>query len=232
MKRLIRLRPASVSATTTAPDSRWRKYVSGLALGIACWVATLAHASARTHRLTSDEMVLFKRISSSSVQQRVSITLDPILCLVARQRAADMAKRNYFSHTNPDGDGPNFLVRREGYVLPTYYDASRSGNNIESLGMGTGGAGEIFSLWLGSAAHRTHVLGEAAFYREQRSIGVGVFRSSRPPFYKYFVMLSAPPTSAPGPQVVTLTSPKGTVMAGPLPRAKASARFSGAVTLP
>ena len=232
MKRLTRLRLSSAPTSTSAPDSLWRKYMGGLALGIACWAATLAPASARTHRLSSDEMVLFKRISSSSVQQRVSITLDPILCLVARQRAADMAKRDYFSHTNPDGFGANYLVRREGYVLPTYYDASLSGNNIESLGMGIGGAGEIFSLWLGSPAHRTHVLGEGAFYREQRSIGVGVFRSSRPPFYKYFVMLSAPTTTAPGPQVVILTSPKGTLMAGPLPRTKASARFSGAVTLP
>jgi len=213
MKRITRLHPVSAGFSTIAPGSILQKCLGVIALGVLCWTATIAPATARTHRLNSDEMILFKRISSNSGQQRGSVTLDPILCLVARQRAADMARRNYFSHTNPDGQGANYLVRREGYQLPPHYDPSRSGNNIESLAMATGGAGEIFALWLGSSAHRTHVLGEAAFYREQLSVGVGVARSPRPPYYKYYVFLSAPPNGTPLPQAVTLLSPKGVNLA-------------------
>ncbi len=229
MNRLTRLRPVSAGFSTIAPGSILQKCLGAIALGVLCWTATVAPATARTHRLSSDEMILFKRISSNSGQQRGSVTLDPILCLVARQRAADMARRNYFSHTNPDGLAANYFVRREGYQLPTYYDPSNSGNNIESIAMGVVGPGEIFSLWLGSSAHRTHVLGEAAFYQEQRSIGVGVARSSRPPYYKYYVFLSAPPNATPRPQAVALLSPKGVKLASKqLRRAAGSARISGA----
>ena len=83
-----------------------------IVLGMISMVAFVAPASAQIHRLNSDEMSLFKRIAADAEQQRDAMTLDPILCIVARKHAADMAKRNYFGHTNPDGQGPNFLVRR------------------------------------------------------------------------------------------------------------------------
>lgn len=167
--------------------------VIAVAMGIASWVAIATPANAQIHRLNSDEMTLFKRLAANSRQQRDAVNLDPILCIVARKRAADMANRHYFSHTNPDGQGPNFLVRRAGFVLPSYYDRSRSGNNIESIGMNTGNPRKMVSLWLKSSGHRVHVLGELAFYQQQTSVGVGVFRSPEAPHYKYFVFLSAPP---------------------------------------
>ena len=184
-----------------------------IVLGMISLVAFVAPASAQIHRLNSDEMSLFKRIAANAEQQRDAMVLDPILCIVARKHATDMAKRNYFGHTNPDGQGPNFLVRRAGYVLPSYYDRSRAGNNIESIGMSTGSPQSVTSLWLRSNDHRPHVLGELDFYQQQSAIGVGVYRSAAPPHYRYYVFLSAPPNIALSPRSAILKDPHGVTLA-------------------
>jgi hypothetical protein len=69
-------------------------------------------------------------------QQRTSLTCNPVLAQVAMQRAEDMANRNYYAHVNPDGYGPNYLVRAAGYVLPANYSQQQTGNNVESIGAG------------------------------------------------------------------------------------------------
>jgi uncharacterized protein YkwD len=200
-------------------------------VAIALALASLAApASAQIHQLNSDEMTLFQKISSNSAQQRKKLNLDPILCIVARERGADMARRHYFSHTTPGGKGANFFVRSMGYALPSYYDLSRSGNNIESIGMSTGTSQEMVSLWLNSKPHRAHVMGEVDFYQQQTSIGVGVFRSAEAPYYKYFVFLSAPPNLSPKPRLVILKNPKGVTLASTRPLAAAWAALTGIST--
>ena len=42
------------------------------------------------------------------------LTTDPQLSAIARMRAQDMAKNNYFSHTPPDGCGARCLMERAG----------------------------------------------------------------------------------------------------------------------
>lgn len=200
-----------------------------IAMGFATSAVMIAPAAADIHRLNSDEMALFHKLSINPGQQRKSFNLDPILCIVARQRGADMARRHYFSHTTPDGKGANYLIGEAGYELPTYYDLSRSGNNIESLGMSPGTPKQMVSLWLNSGAHRDHVLGELDFFRDQISIGVGVFRSSQAPHNKYYVFLSAPPNAARNPNAVTLKSPTGVTLATTRRSAVAMAIFTGAV---
>ena len=187
----------------------------------------LASATAQIHRLNSDEMSLFKRIAANAEQQRDAMTLDPILCIVARKHAADMAKRNYFAHTNPDGQGPNFLIRRAGYILPSYYDNSRAGNNIESIGMSTGSPQSVLSPWLRSSSHRPHILGELDFYQQQSSIGIGVYRSPVAPHYRYYVFLSAPPNASLSPRPASLKSPHGATLASTRQPAVGLARLTG-----
>ena len=189
--------------------------------------AAIAPASAATHQLNRDELVLIKKISTSSAQRREPVWWDPILCKVARARAADMMKRHYFSHTSPSGKAANYLVGDAGYVLPSYYSSSRSGNNIESIGMSTGTPKEMFSSWLKSKGHRPHLLGEMEFYRQQTSIGVGVVRSPDKPHYKYYVFLSAPPNAAVSPRLITLRDPGGTTVASTRPLASAMASLLG-----
>src|SRR5690349_17362062 len=80
--------------------------------------------------LNAQEMAVFEKMQGASGQQRPSLKIDPVLSQVARARAADMARRDYFAHDNPDGQSPNYLVRKAGYELPASYPSN--GNNVES----------------------------------------------------------------------------------------------------
>lgn len=89
-----------------------------LLIGVIFGAFATAPAEARVHRLNTDELKLYKVVSSSSKQNREVMDLDPILCKVAQDRGADMDRRGYFGHTNPDGLAANFLVQRAGFELP------------------------------------------------------------------------------------------------------------------
>ena len=129
-------------------------------------------------------------------QKRETVIVDPILSEVARARARDMADRNYFSHVNPDGVGPNYLVERAGYDLPDWWGGSITANNIESIAAGYTTAQEVWNAWLGSPTHRTHLLGENAFYAEQTAAGFGYAYNANSYYKNYWVVLTAPPESA------------------------------------
>ncbi len=166
-------------------------------------------ASAAVHRLNSSEAALFKKISSDPGQQRRAIKLDPILCKVARKRATDMARNSYFGHLDLHGRGPNYLVKLAGYTLPSWYDQTRSGNNIESIVMAGSDPGVALNLWKSSTPHRVHVLGTVPFYREQDAVGVGSYTTAGSGSRTYFVFLSAPQNLAKQPPQVTLKNPAG-----------------------
>lgn len=198
---------------STSLSSLTKRRIHSFHLGIICCIAAICTAPAQVHRLNTDEMKMFQLASKNPGQKRGKMTLDPILCKTARERASDMAKRNYFSHVNPNGQGPNFLIRRAGYVLPLYYDKSRAGNNIESIAKTVGDSKAAFKDWMNSSGHKPHLLGENAFYKEQTSVGVGVFRSPKPPHYRHYVFLSAPANASKSPPLLILQDPKGKVLA-------------------
>ena len=181
-----------------------------------CLIACIAMNGALlggTFQMKSAEMKLFNLVKQDKDQQRDELSLDPILCKVARARATDMVKRNYFSHVNPDGKGANYLVEHAGYVLPDYYDHSAPANNIESIGMSTGTAAGMLASWKKSKYHRPHLMGEIAFYKAQVRVGVGICTSSKAPYNKYFVFISAPPNASLNPPFWILKSPSGKVIA-------------------
>lgn len=154
-------------------------------------------------QLNSQEQQFLSIMTNASAQGRPFIQMDPILSRVARARATDMARRGYFAHTNPDGHGPNYLVRQAGYILPAHYDQSASGNNIESCSAGDSGASAAWNYLLESAPHKKHLLAESSFYAEQTSVGVGYCYDAGSDYKHYWVILSAPPA---GP-TLTITSP-------------------------
>lgn len=126
-------------------------------------------------------------------QQRPSLTCHPILAQVARERAEDMARRHYFGHVNPDGYGPNYLVRQAGYVLPSYYDTDPEANNIESIAAGYPTAEAAWNAWMSSEGHRTHLLGLHPFFAEQIEYGVGYAYDPASPYVYYWVVITAKP---------------------------------------
>lgn len=171
---------------------------------LATVVVLLTIASAKAVDLNVQEQQIFNSLKSASGQGRPFVVLDATLCRVARQKAADMANRGYYSHTDPDGHGPNWLARQAGYSLPDYYDQSVGGNNIESVNAGRASANDAWSSWMGSSGHRQHLLGANPFYAEQTSIGIGFVDQPGSQWRYYWVVITAPPS---GPSV-TIKTPK------------------------
>ena len=124
-------------------------------------------------------------------QQRPFLNCDPILAQVARERAFDMGTRAYFSHTNPDGYGPNYLVQQAGYALPSWYGQEPDANNIESIAAGYATASAAWTGWMNSEGHRTHILGLIPFWAEQTDYGIGYAYVPGSPYGHYWVVITA-----------------------------------------
>jgi hypothetical protein len=85
---------------------------------------------------------------------------------IARSHSADMLRRNFFDHTNPDGDGPGDRIAKHHRRL-----IGEGGENVWA-GSGYGPerlAEQIVSDWMHSPGHRANILG-----REFTHLGVGV----------------------------------------------------------
>jgi len=126
-------------------------------------------------------------------QGRSIMNCDPILAQVARERALDMGNRSYFSHTNPDGFGANYLVRQAGYSLPSWYGSADDANNLESIAAGYATVADVWSGWLNSPAHRAHILAESSFWESQTNYGIGYAYVPGSPYGNYWVFITAPP---------------------------------------
>ena len=173
---------------------RW-PFIATICAFLAC-IPGLIPAQAAVS-LNSEEQKLAQLLTGASGQRRdrSKMIADERLCQVARARAMDMAKRRYFDHVNPDGNGPNYLVRQAGYPLPSHYSTSRSANNVESIGCGYSGANACWDGWMGSSGHKTHLLATSSFYTDQTAYGVGYYYDSGSPYRSYFVVITAPPTA-------------------------------------
>lgn len=148
-------------------------------------------SKAPTCLLNLQEQQIAEYMRTHPEQQRPSFICDPILAQVARARAQDMADRAYFGHTNPDGFGPNYLVRQAGYPLPGWYGNAPDANNIESIAAGYSTAEAAWNGWMGSTGHRTHLLGLDPFWAEQIEYGIGYVEKPGSPYTYYWVAITA-----------------------------------------
>ncbi len=141
------------------------------------------------------ELALATLITTAGTQARPAMVYDPILNMVARARARDLAKRGYSSipHVDPDGYGPNKAVQLAGYQLPGYYGTGLDSNYIESSALGQTTASAVFTYWLNSPGHKIHVLAQHPSYAAQTRYGVGYFYDSTSTYKHYWVFISAPP---------------------------------------
>ena len=199
--------PDTPFVTVDHPFLQSRSRISFLAAICATMAVLFGADTARAAvSLNSEEQKLAQLLTGSSGQRRdrSKMVADERLCKVARARAMDMAKRRYFDHVNPDGNGPNYLVRQAGYPLPSHYSTSRSANNVESIGCGYSGASACWDGWMGSSAHKTHLLATSSFYVDQTTYGVGYYYDSGSPYRSYFVVITAPPAAM---DSLSITSP-------------------------
>ena len=145
--------------------------------------------------LNTQEQQIAQYMIDHPDQERPSLTCHPILAQVARERARDMAERHYFSHVNPDGYGPNYLVEQAGYDLPDYYSAAPDANNIESIAGGYATAEAAWQAWMDSDPHRTHLLGLVPFFAQQIDFGIGYVYDPDSDYRHYWVVITAKPAA-------------------------------------
>lgn len=93
----------------------------------------------------------------------------PLLTAAAERYAQRMAKEGFFSHFDPEGDGPAERALASGYGTRR---ADRPWTAGEALGQATGalaGPQALVFSWLASPSHRKIVLG-----RGYKHVGVGI----------------------------------------------------------
>jgi len=85
---------------------------------------------------------------------------------VARAHSQDMIDRDFFSHTNPDGEGPADRLVAAGLRWGAY------GENIAKIQGGTDLAEEAVTMWMESTPHRNNILNATLF--EETGVGVAL----------------------------------------------------------
>lgn len=122
----------------------------------------------------------------------VKLQWNDTLAAVAEEKAADMAKRNYFAHVNPDGAGINYLISAGGYKLNPAWLKNKRNNNFESIAANvTGGEDAIRLLIIDentpSLGHRKHLLGLDDWNSTLEDIGIGFVRCGSGCRYETYV---------------------------------------------
>jgi uncharacterized protein YkwD len=99
-----------------------------------------------------------------------SLVIDPELGAIARRRAVDMAAKNYFAHTAPNGDTSASLLMAQdarfqgllGENMAAQHYNAQSGIDIEAF------ARRFVATWLASASHKENLA-----FPEYNRTGVG-----------------------------------------------------------
>lgn len=94
---------------------------------------------------------------------------DAQLRSAAQGHSDDMAKRDFFSHTSPDGTDPGQRTTAAGYRWSTY------GENIAK---GQQTAQSVMDAWMKSPGHRANIL-NCSF----KDIGVGIHQGAGGPWW-------------------------------------------------
>ncbi|MFF5637871.1 sigma-70 family RNA polymerase sigma factor [Streptomyces sp. NPDC012825] len=98
-----------------------------------------------------------------------SVTGNSLLARAAQGHSEDMAARDFFDHTNPDGAGPGERVTATGYGWSTYG---------ENIAMGQQTAEQVMEAWMNSPGHRANIL-NCSF----KELGVGLHTGDGGPYW-------------------------------------------------
>ena len=123
--------------------------------------------------LTADEKEVFDLINAKRTAAGLSaLKVDAELQNVARAKAEDMVKNNYFSHTSPTYGSPFDMMKSFGVSYKT------AGENIAGNSSNTGAV----NAWMNSEGHKANILNSSFNYT-----GVAVVKSSK--YGKIFVQM-------------------------------------------
>ncbi|MFJ4338380.1 sigma-70 family RNA polymerase sigma factor [Streptomyces sp. NPDC088915] len=98
-----------------------------------------------------------------------AVTGNSLLARAAQGHSDDMAARDFFDHTNPDGAGPGERVTATGYGWSTYG---------ENIAMGQQTAEQVMESWMNSPGHRANIL-NCSF----KELGVGLHTGDGGPYW-------------------------------------------------
>jgi hypothetical protein len=129
---------------------------------------------------------LVKLIKSDNEQKRISIRCNRLLTVAAEAKAKKMSELGLVVH-NLEG-GPNSRLRNVGYKLPNYYGYDFNSNQVEAIAGGYSDAEDVWDAFKRSELHRTHLLGDIDFYKEQDEIGVAFIKKWESPHVEYWVV--------------------------------------------
>jgi uncharacterized protein YkwD len=151
-----------------SPVRARRALLAGLLLACGCAAPVLerisiAHAARRSATpgaISTEVRDLFDRINRHRRELGcTTLVWDRRLAALALRHSQDMARRQFFDHTNPDGLGPFDRMERAGL---RYHAAA------ENLAMGATTGDEVFEGWMHSRGHRRNL--ENCIYTR---IGIG-----------------------------------------------------------
>ncbi len=113
-------------------------------------------------RIKQEELLMVQLVN----EERAKYDLQPLqisdkLMKTSKEKAEDMAKNNYYSHTSPNG-----------------YNMARDLNVAENINLNGGGAEGNMSDWLNSKGHRNNILN-----KDYKYIGVAISQSDDGTFY-------------------------------------------------
>ncbi|MFI6417324.1 CAP domain-containing protein [Streptomyces sp. NPDC050842] len=100
------------------------------------------------------------------------LSANATLTKAAQGHSEDMAARDFFDHTNPDGDGPGERVTAAGYPWSTYG---------ENIAMGQSTPEDVMDSWMNSPGHRANIL-NCSF----KEIGIGIHSEGGPYWTQVF----------------------------------------------
>jgi len=115
------------------------------------------------------------------------LKLNSKLMSAAQTHANNMAKKDFFDHSNKDGSKFSSRVKRQGYKYKMV---------AENIAAGQSTAKQAANAWLGSAGHRKNIL-NCKF--KDTGIAVGYQADDKPimgnskPYYYYWVQVFASP---------------------------------------
>lgn len=123
---------------------------------------------------------------------KVQLKWNDKLAKAAEFRAKDMASRDYFDHTTPEGIGPNYYINKAGYALNSDWLKNIKANNFESIAANHPTAVDgIKAFIIGKSSpgfmHRKHILGMDDWYGSLYDIGIGFAKVPEGSIYKTYL---------------------------------------------
>lgn len=129
--------------------------IIGLAISLSLLLPRESNSSQSVLSYATDTSAntLLRETNEKRAGQNIGgLQLNGELSIAAQSKADDMAARNYWSHTTPDGKQPWYFIEKSGYK---YSEAA------ENLAYGFTSSEETVNGWMNSSEHRKAMLGSS-----------------------------------------------------------------------